>query len=173
VNLPADRKLVATRYQDLRVADQTTLTLPGVAVRVVSGDLGPVRGPAANHWPILGLPITLDPGSGYVAPIPAGFRAFAYVLAGPVVLAGRAVGTGEVAWSDPVSGNATSGMDLRAPAGDEPARVMLYAGRPIGEPMVVGGPFVMNTHAEIERAFADFHSGGFGPVPRQARLRSR
>ena len=35
----------------------------------------------------------------------------------------------------------------------------------------MGGPFVMNSRAEIERAYQDFHSGRFGQVPRQARLK--
>ena len=47
---------------------------------------------------------------------------------------------------------------------------MIYSGRPIGEPVAMGGAFVMNTQAEIEQAFQDFHQGKFGHIPRQARL---
>jgi quercetin 2,3-dioxygenase len=49
---------------------------------------------------------------------------------------------------------------------------MVYSGEPIGEPVAFGGPFVMNNQAEIAQAFRDFH-GGFGDIPRQARLRYR
>lgn len=35
----------------------------------------------------------------------------------------------------------------------------------------MGGPFVMNSEAEIAQAFRDFHSGRFGDIPRQARLK--
>jgi len=45
------------------------------------------------------------------------------------------------------------------------ARVLLLAGRPIGEPIVQYGPFVMNTREEIERAIADYHSGEFAKQP--------
>ena len=55
--------------------------------------------------------------------------------------------------------------------GDVPARVLAYSGAPLREPVVMGGPFVMNSRAEIERAYQDFHAGRFGPVPRQARLK--
>ena len=48
---------------------------------------------------------------------------------------------------------------------------MIYSGEPIGERVVLGGPFVMSSKAEIGQAFADFHAGKFGPIPRQARLK--
>ena len=48
---------------------------------------------------------------------------------------------------------------------------MIYSGRPIREPVAMGGPFVMNKRAEIAQAFTDFHAGKFGQVPRQARLK--
>jgi quercetin 2,3-dioxygenase len=55
--------------------------------------------------------------------------------------------------------------------GDTPSVVMVYSGQPIAEPVVMGGPFVMNTKTEITQAFQDFHSGEFGDIPRQARLK--
>ena len=48
---------------------------------------------------------------------------------------------------------------------------MIYSGKPIGEPVALEGPFVMNSKAQIAQAFRDFHGGKFGPVPRQARLK--
>ncbi len=60
---------------------------------------------------------------------------------------------------------------LAAPDRGEPARVMIYSGQPIGERVVLGGPFVINSRAEITKAFADFQAGQFGAVPRQARLK--
>ena len=47
---------------------------------------------------------------------------------------------------------------------------MAYGGQPIGQPLVMGGPFVMNSKAEIAQAFDDFRSGKFGEIPRQMRL---
>ena len=76
---------------------------------------------------------------------------------------------GAPAWSDPAPGDLT----LAAPDGDAVTTVMLYSGEPIGEPVVLGGPFVMNSRDEIVRAYADFHAGKFGDVPRQARLKYR
>ena len=53
-------------------------------------------------------------------------------------------------------------MAIRAQ--DKPLRALLYAGRPLYEAVVARGPFVMNTEAEIEQAYADYRAGRFGPI---------
>ena len=57
--------------------------------------------------------------------------------------------------------------------GDRPSEVMTNSGEPIGQPVVMRGPFAMNTRPEIAQAFRDFRSSQFGDIPRQARLRHR
>lgn len=171
LNLPAGSKMVETRYQDLTAAARPRVTLPGAAVDVISGSVAGASGPALNHWPVQAVVLTLEPGSGYDYPLPADHRAFAHLLSGTASVAGRALSEGQTAWSDPAGGTGTSVWRFAAPDGDRPATVMVYSGRPIGEPVALGGPFVMNSRTEIAQAFADFHAGKFGDVPRQARLR--
>lgn len=171
VNLPADRKLVPTRYQDLRAGTHAVHTEPGVLVQLISGESGEARGLALNHWPILGMVITLDPRTEYRQVLDGDQRAFAYVLSGQSAIAGRTVRAGQIAWSDPVSrpGDPTT-LTLATGDGDEQSKVLLFAGRPIGESVYASGPFVMNTRDEIEQAYRDFHSGKFGSIPRHTRL---
>ena len=69
---------------------------------------------------------------------------------------------GDVAWLTR-SGDAAPSETLVA-AGEKPMRALLYAGRPLREPVVARGPFVMNTEAEIEQAYADYRAGRFGPA---------
>jgi redox-sensitive bicupin YhaK (pirin superfamily) len=181
LNLPRRSRLTDTRYQDLLAAARPRITRPGVVVDVVSGTVDGVTGPALNHWPVQGVVVTLDPGAGLDLPVPAADRAVVLVLDGAAAtVAGRAVRAGQVAWSDPVAGPAGDGngesvLTLRAAPDidsgtDRQSRLVIYSGRPIGEPIVFGGPFVMNSTEEIEQAYRDFRSGGFGRVPRVARL---
>jgi hypothetical protein len=170
LNLPAEAKLVDTRYQDLLAAKRPRVTWPGVVIDVVSGTVGDVSGPAANHWPVQGALVTIDPAATVDYPLPADHRAFAYVLTGEIEAARRTVRASQVAWSDPVGPAGPSVLRLAAPDRDGQATVMVYSGRPIGQPVAFGGPFVMNEQSEIAEAFQDFHAGRFGEVPRQARL---
>jgi quercetin 2,3-dioxygenase len=172
LNLPAASKMVESRYQDVLASARPRVELPGVSIDVISGSVLGVPGPARNHWPVQGAIVTLDPGTSLEYPLAARDRAFAYVLDGGALIGGRSLRAGQIAWSDPVDGRSgQSTLALAVPDGDRPARIMVYSGEPIGEPVAFGGPFVMNDRAEIERAFSEFHAGRFGQVPRQARLR--
>jgi quercetin 2,3-dioxygenase len=175
LNLPASRKLTDTRYQDLLQARRPRVARPGALVDVISGTIDGVAGPALNHVDVQGALVTLEPGTTLDYPLPAGHRAFSYVLTGNVTIAGRPIRAGQTAWSDPVGATADttaagSTLPFATAAGDGVTRVMVYSGTPLHEPVAVGGPFVMNHQTEITQAFADFHAGAFGEVPRQARL---
>jgi len=171
LNLPASSKLVDTRYQDLMAGTRPIVTGPGSRIDVISGTVAGTAGPALNHWPVTAALVTLEPGTRLSYQLPARDRAFGYLLSGTLTVAGRTLRAGQVAWSDPVGRQAASTLDLVAPAGDESAVIMLYSAPPIREPVAMGGPFVMNTQAEIGQAFADFRRGTFGDIPRQARLK--
>jgi quercetin 2,3-dioxygenase len=171
VNLPGELKMVDTRYQDLRAAARPVIERAGVRIDLVSGMVDRVAGPASNHWPISGTLITLEPNRRYDHVLPAHDRAFFHVLSGEVIVAARVVRAGQIAWSDPVArATAASVIDLATGDGGQPSVVMAYSGQPIGQPVVMGGPFVMNSKGEIMQAFDDFHAGKFGKMPRQARL---
>jgi len=170
VNLPSKKKMVPTAYQDLRAADRPVAESPGVRIDVISGAVAGVRGDAVNQHPIHGAVITLEPRAGIDFAIPTSHRAFLYVLDGAARIGGVDVGEGAIAWSDPVR-DGSSSLRIEGAGSEQPARVMVYSGAPLREPVVLGGPFVMNSRAEIEVAYRDFHAGKFGAVPRTARLK--
>jgi redox-sensitive bicupin YhaK (pirin superfamily) len=174
VNLPSASKLVDARYQDLTCDRLPVIAGSGSRIRLISGRNGAASGPADNAWPVTGQQIELEPGATLAVPLPNDHRAFAYVRSGHVVVGENAVPVraGEVGWSDALDDAPHSGSTLRfrAPDGDELVRIVLFSGRPIGEPVVAGGPFVMNSRDEIEQAYRDYRAGRFGPVPSLARL---
>ena len=169
VNLPGELKMAGTRYQDLRAVDRPVIERDGIRIDLISGNVGGAAGPAQNYWPVTGTLITLEPGRSLEHLLPGRDRAFFYVLSGAVTVAGRPVRAGQIAWSDPVPGAAVTTIALAAADGDRESVVMAYSGQPIGwpigQPVVMGGPFVMNTKTEITQAFSDFHSGKFGDIP--------
>lgn len=171
LNLPATRKLTATRYQDLLQSARPRLSRPGATLDIISGTVDGVTGPALNHVDVQGVLVTLEPAAALDYPLPASHRAFVHVVTGRVTAAGRPLSAGQTAWSDPLQAGADeSVLALSTPDGDDVTRLMIYSGTPLHEPVELGGPFVMNSRSEIKQAFTDFHSGLFGEVPRQARL---
>jgi redox-sensitive bicupin YhaK (pirin superfamily) len=158
VNLPARDKLGDPRYQDIDPSEIPEQPLAdGGSVRVVAGQfvdrVGPVGGVATQ--PLM-LDVTLPAGGSLDVPIPAGHNGFAYVFEGRAKLGDRedAIERGYLAVLE------REGDGLRiAAAGQEGTRVLLVAGKPIGEPVARYGPFVMNTREELEQAFRDYQSG--------------
>jgi len=165
INLPARDKMSAPRYQEF-APDRIPLATPatGVQVRVIAGDVGHVRGPVYSDEaaPAATAPIYLDiglaPGAHWRYTLPQGHNAFAYVFEGGVVL-GEGEQRRDIARQQlAVLGG---GSDVALAAGEDGARVLLLAGKPLREPVARHGPFVMNTRQELMQAFVDFQEGRF------------
>jgi redox-sensitive bicupin YhaK (pirin superfamily) len=160
VNLPAKDKMTAPRYQEIAPEAIPLVELPGgTTARVIAGALagtaGPIRGIATD--PLL-LDLDIPAGGGATVPLPEGHNAFLYPFLGTVAVgeAKTVLPRGTAA----VLGEG-EGEGVSVAAVEGPARVLLAAGRPLGEPVARYGPFVMNTQAEIRQAIADFQSDRF------------
>ena len=164
VNLPAADKMTAPSYQDLVGAAAPKRREPGVEVRVFSGESGGVIAHTKNHVPVTMIEIRLDPNAHVVQDLPADFNAVIVVLDGEGVAGadGKSIVAGDVAWL--TRRDHTDPSTVTIAAGKKPLRTLLYAGRPLRESVVADGPFVMNTRAEIEQAYADYRAGRFGPA---------
>jgi quercetin 2,3-dioxygenase len=164
VNLPASEKMTAPRYQDLSGSAMPARREPGAEIRVFSGSSGGVTAPTKNFTPATMVEIRLDPHSSVQQDLPADYNAVVVVLegGGQVGADAKAVVAGDVAWLTRNDGAASSEVAIRT--AEKPLRALIYAGRPLREPVVAGGPFVMNTQAEIDQAFADYRAGRFGPA---------
>jgi redox-sensitive bicupin YhaK (pirin superfamily) len=164
VNLPTADKMTAPRYQDLAGDAVPTRREPGVEVRVFSGASGGVTAPTKNFVPVTMVEFRLDPSASVRQDLPADYNAALVVLEGDGSAgAGRTpIAAGDVAWLTRSETAAPSEVAIEA--GKAPLRALLFAGRPLREPGVAGGPFVMNTEAQIQEAYADYRAGRFGPA---------
>jgi redox-sensitive bicupin YhaK (pirin superfamily) len=158
VNLPARDKMTAPRYQDIAPEKIPEVTLTdGVRARVIAGEAGGVRGPVEG---ITTQPLYLDvrmaPRATATLPLPAGHSAFVYVYEGQARLgaadASQELTAGQLAVL-------SEGAQLSVAAGEAPARFLVLAARPLGEPIARYGPFVMNTREEIMKAMEDYRQG--------------
>jgi quercetin 2,3-dioxygenase len=158
VNLPAADKMCAPRYQDIP-ADAVPVVqgADGSTVKVLAGDFGGASGPvkAVATDPTY-LDVTLPPGVHFEHALPAAHTAFAYVFEGDVAFGAAAtrVTQTHLAVLSP-------GEGVVAEGGAGGGRFILLAGRPLQEPIVQYGPFVMNSADEIRQAITDFQAGRF------------
>ncbi len=158
VNLPARDKMSAPGYQTLLDAQIPSVALPGGAgrLRVIAGAFEGHAGPARTHTPIEVWDLRLAAGGRTRLALPAGHTAALVLLRGALTLNGDAP-LREAQFA--LLGR--DGEEIEVDADGE-AVALLLAGEPIDEPIVGHGPFVMNTEAEIRRAFEDFQRGRFG-----------
>jgi quercetin 2,3-dioxygenase len=168
VNLPADQKWAAPRYQDIRANEVSLLSSPdgGALVRVIAGDVAGHAGPGSTYSPMTLVHATLSPGARLDLPWRADYNAIVYVMNGAGTLGseGRTVGMGQLAVlgpGDALTIAADRRQELRSPTMD----VLVLGGRPIREPVAWLGPFVMNTREEVLQAVADYQAGRLGSIP--------
>jgi quercetin 2,3-dioxygenase len=180
-NLPASLKMTAPRYQDVSARDiPVVVEDDGTEVRVVCGDFwgkrGPVDGIAADPQY---LDVWVPPNRRRTLPVEVTRHAFAYVFAGSGTFRGasdpRPVLTDDTGDVDNAVYNDARdrslvlfdrGDEVTVLAGDHGIRFLLVTGKPLEEPVAWYGPIVMNTEAELQRAFEDFRNGTFIKHPR-------
>ncbi len=156
LNLPSNKKMISPWYRDIPSQEIPSYVTPdGVSVRVIAGRSNGVEGAVSreNTEPLY-LDIDLPGGSAFHAILPATHNAFVCVYRGEIDIRGKRLAEKRMA----VLSNEGEGAILKA---GSPARAILVAGRPLNEPVVQYGPFVMNTREEIYQALSDFREGRF------------
>ncbi|MFX4086901.1 pirin family protein [Sphingobium yanoikuyae] len=160
VNLPAKSKMAPARFQEIHASTLPVRREDGVEVRVFSGSSGSAVSPTSNHAPVTMVEILLQPSATFRQELPAGYNGFVVVLEGDgkIGASQTPVAAGQVAWLT----RCAEESNVSFAGGDRPMRAILFAGLPIGEPIVARGPFVMNTVDEIDAAYAEYRRVGQG-----------
>ena len=166
LNLPAADKMGTPGYRDVASDEIPELALDGVSARVIAGEshgvVGAVRKDVTEP---LYLDLHLAPGASFEQALPVGHNAFVYVYRGGLVVDSAESTTAVPAQRMAVLANGPDRDGVRLRAGDDGARALLIAGKPLNEPIAQYGPFVMNTQAEIFQAAEEFRAGKFGKPP--------
>jgi quercetin 2,3-dioxygenase len=159
LNLHSSEKMQVPWYRDFQNAQLPQLETPeGVAVTVIAGSSHGVQG-AVNReitQPVY-LDVHMPQGARFEQTLPPGHNAFVYVYRGEARIAGQAVPLQRMAILKNTA--QADGVVIEAPSD---TRLILVAGKPLKEPIVQYGPFVMNSKEEIYQALADFRDGRLG-----------
>ena len=153
INLPAKEKMKPAGYRDIQPDEIPAVLLADGKMKIVAGTYegtnGPVQGGTTDplYWDV-----QLNAEKTISATIPGTHSVYVYPFEGSVGISGRALKTHQ-------GGVLGSGDAIEVNAGADGARFLVLAAKPIREPVVQYGPFVMNTRAEIEQAIRDYQSG--------------
>ena len=172
LNLPAKHKMVPPYFRMLWDADQPRVrdaASPGAVVTIIAGALGGIEPPAPppDSWAadpasdVAIWSIALDAGASWTVP-PAASADTARTLH---VFNGSALRVGDHVVPCPAAIRVQVDQPVTIEATHGPAEILLLQGRPIAEPVAQYGPFVMNSRAELEQAFADYRDTQFGGWP--------
>jgi redox-sensitive bicupin YhaK (pirin superfamily) len=153
INLPASEKMSHPEYQEFSPEAIPVVEGEGMHVRIVSGQYqsqhGPIKDPITD---VQYLDITLNANTTFSHSIPATHEGFIYVFEGDAKMAGTDLPQHTFALLG-------EGDQLELTSGSKGARFIVVAGKPVNEPIVQYGPFVMNTQEEIHQAFTDYRAG--------------
>lgn len=155
INLPAAEKMKPAQYRDITAAEMPWHTLPsGASIKIIAGainlDGNSYEGaaPKISTEPLY-ADISIPANGEAIVPVTLGHNAFVYVFEGDISIDDEAV--------PPHSAAVLSeGSSVTLRGGEQGGRLLLVAGKPIGEPIVQYGPFVMNSQAEIDQALRDY-----------------
>lgn len=157
VNLPAADKSARPAYQNITADIIPLAKADGFEARVIAGDFNGIKGPTRTFTPINMWDTKLAAGHDIRLPVPEDHNTTLVLLRGALTL-------GETRLQGTQSLLLAPGPEDIILHADEDSLLLVLTGQPIDEPVVMYGPFVMNTEDEIRNAVADFNSGRFEQI---------
>ena len=153
LNLPKKLKMIEPSYNDIPAESIPKVNIPGGYIKVICGEINGMKGPGRAHTGMLYYDISLSMGNNIEISVVDDWNSFIYTYNGKAKIANRSLNSGQLGvFSD-------SGIvDLHAD-GSSDLKCIIVGGEKLNEPVARGGPFVMNTKAEILKAFSDYQEG--------------
>lgn len=155
LNLPAAEKMTNPKYFDIEPHDVGLVEQNGGFVKVISGEYEGVRGVTPHHIQATLLDVKLDEGQSIEIPVREDETVFVFLIEGAGMLDGEIFEEKTALLLD--EGEL---VEVSALPG-EVLRFFLASAPPLHEPVVWGGPIVMNTREELQLAFDELRAGTF------------
>ena len=157
INMPAKLKKNKPEYNYIKGNELGVHKDNEKIVKIIAGKYKAVEGPEKNHNvdPVY-FHIVLNEGKDFKCDVPVGHNSFIYLLKGELKIGEK----NHLKTNDSNLILLERGNQLTVKA-KKKTEFLFIAGKPIGEPIARGGPFVMNTKAEILEAIQDYNNGTF------------
>ena len=156
INLPAKNKMDAPEYHEYKSDAFPVINTLNYKAKIIAGHIGDISSPIVDNLTHVSFfDVTLNAGKNFQHELSETHNSFLYIFEGSGNLNGRDVAQNTLivlSTEDKVS-------DFIA--AEQGARLLLISGKPINEPMVQYGPFVMNTREQIDEAMIDYQSNNF------------
>ena len=156
VNMPAKLKMSKPYYQNIEPREVPKFQDQDKKIKIIAGKFKDKIGPAKGFVDPIYLDIELKKEKAFNYAIPSSHNVFIYLVSGEIKIGSKV--------HDKLQNSTliclTNGSNLKI-FSIKKSQFLIIAGKPIGEPIARGGPFVMNTKQEILKAVQDYHSGNF------------
>ena len=156
VNMPAKLKMSRPSYQKIKPKEIPEFNDKEKKIKIIAGRYKGEIGPAKGFVEPIYLDIELEKEKIFDYTIPSSHNIFVYLVYGEIKIGSKI--HDKLQNSTLIS--LTNGNRLKI-SSVKKSQFLIIAGKPIGEPIARGGPFVMNTKQEILKAVEDYHSGNF------------
>jgi len=153
LNLPKKLKMIDPSYNDIPSKDIPEVNIENGRIRVISGTYKDVKGPGAPHTGVVYFDVELNQSESIEIPIDDFWNTFIYVYSGQACVGGHNILQGQLAVFS------QKGLLRFSSSSSSVLQCIVVSGEPINEPVARGGPFVMNTKAEVLQAFNDYQTG--------------
>jgi len=172
LTLPKAQRWTTPSLEAIRLNSVPIRRMPGVEARLYSGISGNHHSTTRNHVPMTMVDIKMESGASFEQDVPTWYNGFVYVIDGCARLGadGAALRQGQVGWLDRPEEDGPATLPIVS--GEEGARLILYAGQPQRESIVVYGPFIGESRDDVVRLYNNYRQGRFQRINHLSRAGS-
>ncbi len=154
LNLPAKNKMTAPSYHRIKNQDIEEIIFGSGKLRLLAGEYEGRKGFLSSYLPLDYYDIHLNPNSSIVVNTERNRSVMVFTLSGEAFIGGEPI-------KEKTAAKLTAGDQVEIKAADKNAQVLFISSTKLEEPVAWGGPIVMNTRAELQKAFDDLERGTF------------